>query len=49
MIRNIIELLNTDDYLVGDEDIDFAKGSKKLPTTWVELKANIKRRLNGSK
>jgi hypothetical protein len=30
MIKNIINLLNTSDWYVGDEDIDIAKGNTKL-------------------
>ena len=43
MIKNIIDLLNTSDWYVGDEDIDIAKGKYKAPSTWMEMKQNIKR------
>lgn len=44
MIKNIIELLRSDDWLVGDEDIDFAKGGNKLPNNIKEAHKLIKRR-----
>lgn len=47
MIKNIIELLNSDDWYIGDPDIDFAKGTNKLPNNWKETKQVIKRRRYG--
>jgi len=44
MIKDIIDLLNTNDWIVGDEDIDFAMGANKLPITLKEAKQLIKRR-----
>ena len=38
MIKNIIDLLNASDWLIGDEDIDIAKGKYKAPVTYKELK-----------
>lgn len=43
MIKNIIDLLNASDWLIGDEDIDIAKGKYQAPSSWKELKTNIKR------
>jgi len=43
MIKNIIDLLNTSDWMVGDEDIDFAMGANKLPSNFKEVKQLIKR------
>lgn len=43
MIRQIIDLLNQDDWMIGDSDIDFAKGGNKLPNTLKETKQLIKR------
>ena len=43
MIRQIIGLLNSHDWMVDDEDIDFAKGANKLPKTLKEaLTTDIK-------
>lgn len=44
MIKNIIDLLNSNDWLIGDPDIDFAKGSDKLPETFKQTKQLIRRR-----
>ena len=43
MIKNIIDLLNTSDWYVGDEDIDIAKGKYQAPSSWKGLKTSIKR------
>lgn len=48
MIKNIIDLLNVDDWYVGDPDIDFAKGINKLPATFKQTRKLIRRR-NGNK
>lgn len=48
MLKDIIELLNSDDWIVGDSDIDFAKGMYKLPSGLSEVKQIINRR-NGPK
>ncbi len=45
MIKDIIDLLNSDDWMVADEDIQIAKGKYKAPTTWKELKVNVKRNI----
>lgn len=47
MIKNIIDLLSSDEWMVGDEDIDFAKGVNKMPETITELRKIIKRRKHG--
>lgn len=44
MIKDIIDLLNTNEWMIGDEDIDFAMGANKLPSTFQEAKQLIKRR-----
>lgn len=49
MIKNIIDLLNSSDWLIGDPDIDFAKGGNKLPATFKQTKQLIKRRTHGNK
>jgi hypothetical protein len=33
MIKDIIDLLNKEEFLVGDLEIEFAKGSHKIPET----------------
>ena len=43
MIKNIIDLLNASDWLIGDEDIDIAKGKYKAPLSYSELKERVKR------
>ena len=43
MIENIILLLSSEDWLIGDEDIDIAKGKYELPQTWKEYRLNKKR------
>lgn len=48
MIKNIIDLLNSDDWHIGDPDIDFAKGTNKLPNNWKETKQLINRRKYGT-
>lgn len=47
MIKNIIDLLNADDWHIGDPEIDFAKGINKLPSTLKQTKQLIERR-NGN-
>ena len=43
MIENIVTLLASDEWLIGDEDIDIAKGKYELPDTWKEYWINRKR------
>ena len=49
MIKNIIDLLNSGDWLIGDPDIDFAMGSDRLPETFKQTKQLKKRRKYGYK
>ena len=49
MIKNIIDLLNSSEWMIGDEDIDFAMGANKLPGSLKETKQLIRRRKNGSR
>ena len=49
MIKDIINLLNTSDYYVGDSDIDFAKGINKFPSTFKQTREIIKRMSYGRK
>ena len=44
MIKTIIDMLNASDWLIGDEDINFAKGANKLPNNLKEVRKLIKRR-----
>jgi hypothetical protein len=39
MIKQIIEILNQDDWLVGDKDIDIAKGINEAPLQVSEIKS----------
>lgn len=48
MIKSIIDLLNMSDWAVGDDDINFAMGANKLPSTFQEAKQLIKLR-NGNR
>lgn len=43
MIKNIIDLLNTADFYKVSKSIDFAKGSRKIPYNWKQLKNLLKR------
>ena len=43
MIRQIIELLNSNDWYIGDDDIDFAKGKYQAPTSIKKMMKNVKR------
>jgi len=45
MIKNIIELLNANEYYGVSERINIAKGKYELPQTWKDLSKYIKRRL----
>ena len=45
MIKVIFNLLQQDDFYVGDPDIDFAKGSNKIPTTLKQAVKLIKRKI----
>lgn len=43
MIKEIIDLLNSRDWYIGDEDIDIAKGKYKAPISFSEIKQTRKR------
>jgi hypothetical protein len=51
MIKHIIDLLNSSEWYIGDEDIDIAKGKYKAPKSFKQMRINIKRNTysNGSK
>jgi hypothetical protein len=44
MIRETLELLRGNDWLIEDEDINIAKGIYEFPLTFKEITTNIKRR-----
>jgi hypothetical protein len=44
IIKQALELLASDDWLVADKDIQIAKGLYELPTTFKELRMNKKRK-----
>ncbi len=44
MIKQIIALLAIDDWIVGDPDIDFAKGINALPSSMSEYRIQSKRK-----
>jgi|TARA_R110000765_G_scaffold354273_2_gene444360 hypothetical protein len=43
MIKEILKMLKSSDFLIGDEDIDIAKGKYEQPTTLKEYKLQLKR------
>jgi hypothetical protein len=43
-LKQLIDMLNSSDFNVGDEDINIAKGKYKTPQNWSEFKNVIKRR-----
>ena len=47
MIKNVIDLLNASEYYGVSKNIDFAKGSRKIPYTWKQLKQLLKRMWHG--
>lgn len=47
MIKNIIDLLNTSNFYGVSKNVDFAKGSRKIPYNWKQLKELLKRLWNG--
>jgi len=47
MIRDVIELLRSDDFKDGSEIIQFAKGKYKTPSNFKEWMNHIKRRIHG--
>tara|TARA_R110002074_G_scaffold400820_1_gene597152 strand:+ start:9417 stop:9566 length:150 start_codon:yes stop_codon:yes gene_type:complete len=44
IIRQVLDLLASEDWLVADKDIQIAKGLHELPTTFKELRMNNKRK-----
>jgi hypothetical protein len=45
MIKNLIDLLQTNNFYGQSKTIDIAKGKYAIPYTWSDLGKNIKRRL----
>lgn len=44
MIRQVLDLLRENDFMVEDEDIQFAKGAYEFPLSFREIKEKNKRR-----
>jgi hypothetical protein len=44
MIRDILKLLKSNEFMVKDDDIQFAKGAYEFPVTFKELRVKQKRR-----
>jgi hypothetical protein len=44
MIRDILKLLKSNDFMVKDDDIQFAKGAYEFPLSFKELRIKNKRR-----
>jgi len=44
IIKQALELLASDEWLIKDKDIQIAKGLYELPTTFAEFKINNKRK-----
>lgn len=44
IIRQTLDLLSSEDWLIEDKDIQIAKGLYELPTTFAELRMNNKRK-----
>jgi hypothetical protein len=45
MIKNLIDLLQVNDFIGYTDRIDFAKGKHAIPTTFKGVIKNIKRRI----
>ncbi len=43
-LKELIDMLNSYEFYLDDEDISIAKGKYKSPTNWDEFKNVIKRR-----
>jgi|TARA_B110000908_G_C10080599_1_gene369403 hypothetical protein len=43
-LKQLLDMLNSDKFYVGDEDINTAKGKYKTPQNWSEFKNVTKRR-----
>lgn len=39
----MLELLRNDDWMIDDLDVNIAKGLNEMPSTFKELRTNIKR------
>ena len=44
MIREVLELLRSNEWLIEDKDINIAKGLYEFPLTFKEIKTSIKRK-----
>lgn len=44
VLRQLIDILSSNDWYVDDEDIKIAKGKYQSPINWKEFKNVIKRR-----
>jgi hypothetical protein len=44
MIRDILKLLKSNEFMVKDDDIQFAKGAYEFPLSFKELRIKNKRR-----
>lgn len=47
MIKNIIDILQVDDFYGVSRDVDVAKGLYQIPSNWKEYKQLIKRMYHG--
>ena len=43
MIKEILEILKANDFLIGNEDIDIAKGKYEAPLKFKDIKNHLKR------
>ena len=43
MIKNIIDLLVVKEYYGVSKNVDFAKGNRKIPYSWKQVKELLKR------
>lgn len=43
MIKQIIELLGTDEFINGNKEVQIAKGINKVPTNFKEIITQVKR------
>lgn len=44
MIRDLLRALASDDFMIADDDVQFAKGAYEFPLTIKELRDELKRR-----
>ena len=44
MIKIVLDLLRSSDWLIEDKDINIAKGLYEMPSNFKELKTSIKRK-----